>query len=305
MDELVDDGDEIVCLRVVEKDSKLASDTSVQQGRYRQEAQKLMDWVIAKNSQEGESSISLVLELAVGKVQEVIQRMVKAIKSFAIQVNLLIASTQIQIYEPAVLVVGTRGRNLGGMQGLLPGSVSKYCLQQSPIPVIVVRPSTKRMKKKKKRLADPSRRNYDSILEKARGGYSLHKTNRNSIVGPLPEATDQEAAAVAKAIGVPKNFEATPLPRVVSARGDLTERSGSPVPSSPALSQRVMKSPNLSPLDSPEISDDDDSVEASSSLSPVVRRRPGKAKGAAVDEVDPSKDPPWLAAILESDKRKV
>jgi hypothetical protein len=76
LDELVDDGDEIVCLRVVEKDSKLASDASIQQGRYRSEAQKLMDWVIEKNGQEGESAISLVLELAVGKVQDVIQRMV-------------------------------------------------------------------------------------------------------------------------------------------------------------------------------------------------------------------------------------
>jgi hypothetical protein len=80
LDELVDDGDEIVCLRVVEKDSKLASDASVQQGKYRQEAQKLMDWVIAKNSQEGERAISLVLELAVGKVQEVIQRMVTSLE---------------------------------------------------------------------------------------------------------------------------------------------------------------------------------------------------------------------------------
>ena len=36
LDELVDDGDEIVCLRLVEKDSKLASDASVQQRKYRQ-----------------------------------------------------------------------------------------------------------------------------------------------------------------------------------------------------------------------------------------------------------------------------
>lgn len=278
MDELVDDGDEIVCLRVLERDSKLASDASMQQRRYRQEAQKLMDWVIAKNSQEGERAISLVLELAVGKVQEVIQRM-------------------IQIYEPAVLVVGTRGRNLGGMQGLLPGSVSKYCLQQSPIPVIVVRPSTKRLKKKKKRMADPSRRNYNSILEKTRAGYSLDKSNRNSIVGPLPSATDQEAAAVAKAIGVPENFEATPLSRFVPSR------SASPRPLSPAPSNVLMKSPNLGPIDSPEISDDD-SDESSWAQSPRVRRRSGKAKEAAVDEVDPSKDPPWLAAILESDNRR-
>ena len=190
------------------------------------------------------------------------------------------------------------------MQGLLPGSVSKYCLQQSPIPVIVVRPYTKRLKKKKKRMADPSRRNYNSILEKARGGYSLDKSNRNSIVGPLPSATDQEAAAVAKAIGVPKNFEAAPLSRVVSSRGDAGERSASPRPLSPAPSNAVMKSPNLGPIDTPEVSDDD-SDESSWIQPPRMRRRSGKAKGAAVDEVDPSKDPPWLAAILESDNRKV
>jgi hypothetical protein len=190
------------------------------------------------------------------------------------------------------------------MQGLLPGSVSKYCLQQSPIPVIVVRPSTKRMKKKKKRMADPSRRNYNTILEKARGGYSLDKIARNSIIGPLPSATDQEAAAVAKAIGVPKNFEASPLTRAVLAKGDGTGRSASPGPLSPALSNVLMKSPSFGPVDSPEVSDDD-SDETSLTQSPKIRRRPGKAKGAAVDEVDPSKDPPWLAAILESDNRRI
>lgn len=75
MDELVDDGDEIVCLRVVEKDSKIASDSSVEEGKYRQEAEKLFKQVIQKNSQD-EKAISLVLELAIGRVQEIIQRMV-------------------------------------------------------------------------------------------------------------------------------------------------------------------------------------------------------------------------------------
>lgn len=50
---------------------------------------------------------------------------------------------------------------------MLPGSVSKYCLQHSPVPVIVVRPSNKREKKKKKRQADPQRRAYVDILEKS------------------------------------------------------------------------------------------------------------------------------------------
>ena len=76
IDELVDDGDEVVCLRVVEKDSKLASDSSVEQGRYRDEAQKLLDGVIAKNSRD-EKAISLVMELAVGRIEKVIQRTVR------------------------------------------------------------------------------------------------------------------------------------------------------------------------------------------------------------------------------------
>lgn len=78
MDELVDDGDEIVCLRVVEKDSKIASDSSIEQGKYIQEAEKLFDQVVAKNTQD-EKAISLVMELAVGKVQEIIQRMVSIV----------------------------------------------------------------------------------------------------------------------------------------------------------------------------------------------------------------------------------
>ena len=76
IDELVDDGDEIVCLRVVEKDSSIASTSSVEAGRYRDEAQKLLDSVIEKNSHD-EKAISLIMELAVGRVQDIIQRMVR------------------------------------------------------------------------------------------------------------------------------------------------------------------------------------------------------------------------------------
>jgi hypothetical protein len=77
IDELVDDGDEIVCLRVVEKDSSIASTSSVEAGRYRHEAQELLDSVIKKNSHD-EKAISLIMELAVGRVQDIIQRMVSA-----------------------------------------------------------------------------------------------------------------------------------------------------------------------------------------------------------------------------------
>ena len=68
LDELVDDGDEIVCLRVVAEDS-------VERRHYKKEAERLLDSVIAKNAIE-RKAISLKMELAVGKVTDVIQSMV-------------------------------------------------------------------------------------------------------------------------------------------------------------------------------------------------------------------------------------
>lgn len=74
IDELVDDGDEVVCLRVVDKDSKISSDVALQERQYRHEAQNLLNQIIEKN--EDDKTISIILEFAVGKVHETIQRMV-------------------------------------------------------------------------------------------------------------------------------------------------------------------------------------------------------------------------------------
>lgn len=68
IDELVEDGDEIVCLRVVDRDS-------VDAKRYHGEGRKLFESVVAKMNDK--RSISLVMELAAGKVQELIQNMVR------------------------------------------------------------------------------------------------------------------------------------------------------------------------------------------------------------------------------------
>lgn len=70
--------------------------------------------------------ISVVIEFVIGKVQETIQHM-------------------INMYQPSLLIVGTRG--LSEFKGMLLGSVSKYCLQHSPVPVAVVRPEDKKVKK--------------------------------------------------------------------------------------------------------------------------------------------------------------
>ena len=135
---------------------------------------------------------------------------------------------QITLYEPSALVVGTRGRNLGGMQGLLPGSVSKYCLQHSPVPVIVVRPSAKRMKKKKKRQQETGRSLYSSMIDQAQSSGGRHLHDRHAHSTALPKrATAQEAEAVTKAIGAPKRGilkpYGGPLVRVTSNQSDADD----------------------------------------------------------------------------------
>ncbi|KIX02286.1 uncharacterized protein Z518_08225 [Rhinocladiella mackenziei CBS 650.93] len=303
LDELVDDGDEIVCLRVVEKDSKMASETAYERGKYRVEAQKLLDSVIKKNSSE-EKAISIIMELAMGKVQEIFQRM-------------------IQLYEPAALVVGTRGRNLGGMQGLLPGSVSKYCLQHSPVPVIVVRPTSKRMKKKKKRQLESGRSLYSSMLEQAQvsGGSHLYDKANNSLISM--EATEQEADAVAKAIGptkrgILKGTYGGPLARVTSPKSDITSDEDSPERSfafpigylsteKGPRADLAMKSPSIVALE--ENWDDDGDIDR-----PSMRRPEHRDSDAAISDTEdihlgvpkiveerrPSvrETTPWLAEIL-------
>jgi hypothetical protein len=140
------------------------------------------------------------------------------------------SNPQIKLYEPALLIVGTKGRNLGGIQGLLPGSVSKYCLQNSPVPVIVVRPNSQRAHSRRKRHPDPAQNYYRDLLERA------NPDGDGPGGGPddMWESED-EAAQVAKAIGVepmPRADvlgKASPLSQVQSASdGDRKKAASAP-----------------------------------------------------------------------------
>lgn len=150
-------------------------------------------------------------------------------------------------------MVGTRGRSLGGFQGLLPGSVSKYCLQHSPVPVIVVRPSSKRDKARNKRALDPNRHAYKDILEKS---GSLIDTDARNIYTEdsrphSRQASEDEAAAVAAAIGY-RPRGGSPLVQSQTVPINLDAAIEDQNLKSPGI---VMKSPELQNLDSPEISD--------------------------------------------------
>lgn len=71
LEELVDDGDEIICLRVIDKDSKMLSERKKQ---YQAEAEALMKSIQKKNDYN--RAISIVLEFSVGKVHTTFQKMV-------------------------------------------------------------------------------------------------------------------------------------------------------------------------------------------------------------------------------------
>lgn len=163
---------------------------------------------------------------------------------------------QINLYEPAILVVGTRGKSLGGFQGLLPGSVSKYCLQHSPVPVIVVRPSSKRDKARHKRANDPDRQSYSHMLAKSESLIEINSPRNSIFTG------DEEATAVAAAIGY-KQAVADPSPLAQVSHADYSDDEREIGTSTVADELRspavLMKSPELQNLDSPELSEESSS----------------------------------------------
>ncbi|KAI7859791.1 hypothetical protein BDC45DRAFT_563833 [Circinella umbellata] len=123
--EVMDDGDEIIVLRVVtvdmnDKKSNLQALLQHEEKQSRENAHKVMEKIMANSGPD--KKISVIIEFVIGKVQETIQHM-------------------ISMYQPSLLIVGTRG--LSEFKGMLLGSVSKYCLQHSPVPVAVVRPDDK------------------------------------------------------------------------------------------------------------------------------------------------------------------
>ncbi|KAJ6436532.1 hypothetical protein O9K51_10898 [Purpureocillium lavendulum] len=101
------------------------------------DANNIMHAILAKNG--ANRAISFVLEYAVGKLHVTVQNF-------------------IQMYQPAMLIVGDEGRSLGGMHGMVNArtSISTYCLEYSPVPVIVVRLSEQRIKKTVEQANDSS-----------------------------------------------------------------------------------------------------------------------------------------------------
>lgn len=211
-----------------------------------------------------------------------------------------------------MLIVGTRGRSLGGVQGLIGNrnSFSKWCLQYSPIPVVVVRPDDKREKKKSKRLADPSRRGYADMLRDS--GVGTHEADidmsKEAMGGKEvteilpPNSREVEMHEVAKALALPAKFD--PMIRqedlnqrlqTIKSRhrseGDLGSALSS-LNSSPAGSRNASPHSKLRVMrgtDSPALSDveDDDDSEGEGEFE--VRAMGGGKKAMHDQEVEVQK----------------
>jgi len=213
------------------------------------------------------------------------------------------------------------------------GSVSKYCLQRSPVPTVVVRPSTKRTKKKMKRQAEAGRSVYTSILSKAETTGGRHVRDRKIDTDTFATQTGaEEADAVQKAVGEPKrrgilrNHRAGPIARVTSMSSDADDEDdpntsfalpiGYLTTESAPSAEMAMKSPIIQAL-----AEWDDSPRGGSrNHSPVKGHERRDSDGALTDDTDddtvgrptiveerrPStrSQTPWLNSILSRPEPK-
>ncbi|GAA5993289.1 hypothetical protein JCM11641_001120 [Rhodosporidiobolus odoratus] len=141
---LLEDNDEVVVLRVIEPNSSAHKAWEASMEEAREEAEGVLEYLMRKNGEE--KQISLIVEFAIGPIEETIHRM-------------------IEIHKPDSLVVGTRGRPDSLFKSAFMGSISRWAVARSPIPVVVVRPDDKVREALSRRLQDSKRgRSYVSLL---------------------------------------------------------------------------------------------------------------------------------------------
>ncbi|OCF34441.1 universal stress protein [Kwoniella heveanensis BCC8398] len=171
MSELVEDGDEVVAIRVIELDEGERQSHEAQE-ELREDAQRLLKTILEKNDEADERRISVIVEFVAGKITEILLKM-------------------IALYRPDSLVVGTKGtrskfqtwgRALGA-PGM--GSVSRFAVSHSPVPVIVVRPERKVKKTLAKRQNDPKRGQYAAIV--GPDGLALSRSRSRGSTGGISE----------------------------------------------------------------------------------------------------------------------
>ncbi|KAI7899512.1 uncharacterized protein BX663DRAFT_554918 [Cokeromyces recurvatus] len=133
IENVMDHGDEIIVLRVLTIDMSdnrpnVKAMLRHEELQSKEIANTVMKRIMAAGNED--MKISAVIEFVIGKVQETIQNM-------------------ISIYQPSMLIVGTRG--MSELKGMFINSISRYCLQHSPVPVVIVQPEERVKKQHQKK----------------------------------------------------------------------------------------------------------------------------------------------------------
>ncbi|KAI9279327.1 hypothetical protein BY458DRAFT_502747 [Sporodiniella umbellata] len=173
LENLLDDGDEIIVLRVLtvdltESKTYLPQMLRKEESQAKERSSEVMSKIMAVGGPD--MKISAVIEFVIGKVQETIQSM-------------------ISVYQPSMLIVGTRG--MSELKGMFINSVSKYCLQHSPIPVVVVRPEDK---VKKQRAKKSKKANRLSDMFRISSHSSISSLNSKGSESSGSESEDEDVA---------------------------------------------------------------------------------------------------------------
>ncbi|GAA6033803.1 hypothetical protein JCM8097_000349 [Rhodosporidiobolus ruineniae] len=168
LDSFLEDNDEVVVLRVIEPGSSAHNAWKASMEEARDEAEGVLEYLMKKNGEE--KQVSLTVEFAIGPIEETIHRM-------------------IEIYKPDSLIVGTRGKPDSLFRSAMMGSISRWAVARSPVPVVVVRPDDKVRETLSRRLQDPKRgRSYVSLL-------SQDEQARNAAVSAAANSSLSAAAS--------------------------------------------------------------------------------------------------------------
>ncbi|KAJ7252377.1 hypothetical protein B0H12DRAFT_1118027 [Mycena haematopus] len=182
LEALVQDGDELIVCRGIDEDVFEKDHNSV-----REEARQLMLQMQEKSVEyDPDRKLSLILEFIPGRITNTIDRL-------------------IALYRPDSVVVGTRGKKawqgmaMMGKGGI--GSVSKYCLTHSPVPIIVVRPERKVKKAVEKRRADPKRgTHFDSEGDRIAPPMTRNAKTYN-VIGSVPVSSPSASSGSGAGVG--------------------------------------------------------------------------------------------------------
>ncbi|GAA5864904.1 hypothetical protein JCM3774_004267 [Rhodotorula dairenensis] len=206
LDSFLEDSDEVVVLRVIEPSSSAQTGFDSITKEARSEAERVLDYLMKKNGDERQ--ISLIVEFAIGPIEETIHRM-------------------IEIYKPDSLIVGTRGRPDSLFKSAFMGSISRWAVARSPVPVVVVRPDDKVREGLERRLGDSKRgRSYVSLLteEERKRLLPPSGSSLSSLLSPLSPATTRQLPPAPPSRANAAATSGAPLERTVTAP-EASERS--------------------------------------------------------------------------------